>query len=228
MKRAFGGVWAAILLSVLGCEEPPTGAAPSSTLGTAASSTAASSTAASAAPAASASAGPSFAPDEEAALKKAQAAAMMLGKKLKGELKSSLDKGDHGAAVEVCSDRAPEVGVSVHEETGVTVGRSSLRLRNEKNKAPKWVEAWLDEMGERKAAEAKPVREIAKGPDGPVARFIKPLGVEGVCVLCHGEASTMSKELAAAITERYPKDRATGYAVGDLRGALWAEVTVKK
>jgi len=227
MHRAFVGVSAAVLFLALGCEQPSDGAVPGSK-SSASQGSASTASASTAVPSASASAGPTFAPQEEAALKKAKAAAMMLGKKLKGELKGSLEKGDHGAAVKVCSDRAPEVGASVREETGVTVGRSSLRLRNETNKAPEWVEAWLDEMGERKAADAKPVREIAQGPDGPVARIIKPLGVEGVCVLCHGEASTMSKELAAAISERYPKDKATGYAVGDLRGALWAEVAVKK
>ena len=212
MHRVLWAVVAATALVNLGCEEPLT-SPPSTSPSSAATASAISSS------------GPASA--EDAALRKAENAAMALGKKLKGELKGSLDKGDHAAAVKVCSERAPEVGASVREQTGVNVGRSSLRLRNEKNHAPAWVQGWLDEMGERKAADAKPVREIAKGPDGPMARIIKPLEVEAVCVLCHGDASGMSKELSAEIAKRYPKDKATGYAPGDLRGALWAEVAVK-
>lgn len=225
-------LWAALALATVGCEQPSA----SSTKSTASSAPVSSSSPTAAAASGSAAAGAptgatsasTFSPGQEAALKKAEAAAMSLAKKLKGELKGSLDQGDHAAAVKVCSERAPEVGASVHEETGVKVGRSSLRLRNAKNAPPDWVATWLDAMGDRKAADAKPLRAVAEGPEGPVARIIKPLEVGGLCVLCHGEASGMSKELSAAIAERYPEDQATGYAVGDLRGALWAEVAVAK
>ena len=42
------------------------------------------------------------------------------------------------------------------------------------------------------------------------------------CLACHG--SEVSPEVREAIAARYPGDRATGFAVGDLRGALWVEV----
>ncbi len=32
-------------------------------------------------------------------------------------------------------------------------------------------------------------------------------------------------EAAAALAKSYPDDRATGFAVGDLRGVLWVELT---
>ena len=44
------------------------------------------------------------------------------------------------------------------------------------------------------------------------------------CLACHGAPEQIPAEVAAILAERYPDDQATGYAVGDLRGALWAEV----
>ena len=34
-------------------------------------------------------------------------------------------------------------------------------------------------------------------------------------------------ELSAVLAERYPDDQATGYAAGDLKGAIWAETPVR-
>jgi len=42
----------------------------------------------------------------------------------------------------------------------------------------------------------------------------------GVCVACHGAADTLSGDLRAALAWDYPHDRAFGYAVGEVRGAL--------
>jgi hypothetical protein len=46
--------------------------------------------------------------------------------------------------------------------------------------------------------------------------------IDGVCLTCHG---SVGSDVAAALRERYPDDRATGYALGDFRGIAWAEVS---
>jgi hypothetical protein len=43
---------------------------------------------------------------------------------------------------------------------------------------------------------------------------------EVTCLVCHGEAEAQPAALREALASAYPHDRATGYAVGDLRGAF--------
>jgi len=84
--------------------------------------------------------------------------------------------------------------------------------------APDWVAAWLRQQGERPVEGVEGIR----GEAGP-ARFLAPIGVEPICLNCHGPAASIPPDVRAALSELYPDDRAIGYAVGDLRGALWAE-----
>ncbi len=53
-----------------------------------------------------------------------------------------------------------------------------------------------------------------------------PIPVEGPCLTCHGARESLAPELRQALARRYPEDAAVGYAVGDLRGLVWAEVDV--
>ena len=45
-----------------------------------------------------------------------------------------------------------------------------------------------------------------------------------MCLTCHGPVEAIPPEVRAVLRKRYPSDQATGYSVGDLRGAAWAEV----
>jgi hypothetical protein len=59
-------------------------------------------------------------------------------------------------------------------------------------------------------------------PDGVALRMARGIETEPACLACHG--SQIGPEVAAVLAEHYPRDRATGFAVGDLRGLLWVEV----
>jgi len=157
-----------------------------------------------------------------------QAAAKRLGATLKENLLGAMrEQGPVGAAA-FCSTDAAKLTSGVTKDTGVKVGRSSLRLRNPKNAGPDWVTAWLEEQGERPAKGVLDVNRIETLEDGSqVARVIRPLPVGGACLLCHGPDDTLAPELKELLATSYPDDAATGYAVGDLRGALWAESTVR-
>jgi len=41
-----------------------------------------------------------------------------------------------------------------------------------------------------------------------------------VCLQCHGEPAKLAPGVAEALKELYPDDQATGYSLGDLRGAI--------
>lgn len=156
---------------------------------------------------------------EAAALARAQTAATTLGGALRARLLAALAEGGPAHAVEVCAAEARVITARVSEETGARVDRASLRERGT-HETPAWVVAWLSEQGERPA---EGVTGLARIEDGR-ARVLRPIVVETPCLTCHGEA--IAPEIAAILDARYPDERARGYRVGDLRGALWAEVTV--
>lgn len=163
-------------------------------------------------------------PDPAPALARADAAATQFATALRARLQAAMREGGPVAAVGVCSTEAPAIATRVSAETGVRVGRASLRTRNPANVAPPWVATWLQQQGERSAEGVVGIRTT----EGGVARVLRPIAVEGVCVMCHGDPETLAPPLREALQARYPSDRATGYRVGDLRGALWAEATIER
>ncbi len=62
--------------------------------------------------------------------------------------------------------------------------------------------------------------EIVAEPNGKYFRFMKAIPVQDQCLVCHGDKNNLQPEVKALLNERYPHDQATGYKVGDLRGAV--------
>jgi hypothetical protein len=158
---------------------------------------------------------------DEAVLLRVDGAATRLATTLRGRLLTAMREGGPTAAAEVCARDARGVAAQVRAETGIAVGRASLRTRSSANTPPGWVDAWLRAQGERSAQGVTGIRAVQDGH----ARVLRPIPVEGPCVTCHGDPATIPEGVRAVLAARYPTDRATGYRVGDLRGALWAEVT---
>jgi hypothetical protein len=46
-----------------------------------------------------------------------------------------------------------------------------------------------------------------------------------MCLACHGES--LEPAVAAKLAAAYPKDQATGFRAGDLRGAFWVELSTE-
>lgn len=171
-------------------------------------------------------AAPPSTPNEAAAIAKADAAALKVGKTLKDRLGAAMGGGGPVAAIGVCTNEAQLLTATVGAEAGVTVGRSSLRTRNPANIPPDWVATWLAQQGERKAEGVSPYSGIEQGPTGKVARVIRPIAIEQACLTCHGDPKAMNPGVLAILKDKYQDDVAKGYQVGDLRGALWAEAAV--
>jgi hypothetical protein len=161
--------------------------------------------------------------ERDASLDRARAAARKLGMTLRRRLVEAMKQGGPRGAVEVCANEAQALTRRIAAETGAEVGRASLRLRNPASAPPAWVAAWLSRQGERAAAGVEGLARVDETPGGPRARVILPIATEGLCTACHGEPGAISADVREALKHRYPRDRATGYRVGDLRGALWAE-----
>ena len=120
-------------------------------------------------------------------------------------------------AIAACNTRAPELAES-HSRSGVTVGRSSHRLRSAANAAPDWVRPILNAYVSDAATRAPKSVALGAGRSG----YVEPILVQPLCLTCHGKA--LAPEVAARIAALYPDDRATGFEVGDLRGVWWVEL----
>ncbi len=126
------------------------------------------------------------------------------------------------AAIEVCQMRAPAIAAGLSSD-GITVGRATRKPRNPANLAAGWQAEALAHFEELRAAGTKlPGTSFARRlADGRIA-YAEPLMIQPLCLMCHG--ASLAPEVQQVLATRYPEDRATGYAEGDLRGIAWVEL----
>lgn len=120
-------------------------------------------------------------------------------------------EGDPDADAARCEGAAPVAGVAV--------GRTSGRLRNPRNAPPGWARAHVAATDGRKAVDAPAVAFDL----GDRVGLLRPIELRGRCLRCHAPRQALSEGIRAWLARSYPKDRAVGYALGDLRGFWWAE-----
>src|SRR5512135_577731 len=148
--------------------------------------------------------------------------AMQLGGQLKGELTKAIAEGGPIAAINVCYLRAPEIAAQLSQASGARVGRTALRVRNPSN-APDDLERTVLEQFAADLGSGpvdrplEAVFEIRRG-DAVERRYMRAIPTDALCLTCHGK--TIAPDLAAAIARDYPKDKATGFEQGQLRGAF--------
>jgi hypothetical protein len=166
-------------------------------------------------------------PLEGAALAVASAragrAASQLQGKLQGELAAAMKSGGPVAAIAVCRTHAPAIAAEVSAATGVEVGRTALRWRNPANRPTGWEKRTLKLFAARQAAGEPLATMSAMREHRGKLEWLKPIPMGQMCLACHGGAE-VTPETAAAIAAAYPKDKARGFAAGDLRGAFRARV----
>ncbi len=141
------------------------------------------------------------------------------GGTLKPQLKKALQSGGPEKAIELCSTKAPEIARKLSIETGWKIKRVSLKSRNSKTAQPdEWERKILQRFNERQAKGETP-KKIAYGEiiDGQF-RFMKAQGVEPLCLKCHGK--TLTPAVEDVLRQHYQDDKATGYSLGEVRGAF--------
>jgi hypothetical protein len=148
------------------------------------------------------------------------------GAELKAALEHALVEKGPAAAIVVCRDEAPRIAARLSAERGVTVARTALRVRNPSNAPQPWQRAALESFEKRLAGGEKveALESFEAQTDG-TARYLKAIGTAPLCVACHGEV--IAADIQHVLNEHYPQDQATGFKVGDLRGAfsiVWPSV----
>lgn len=161
------------------------------------------------------------------ALEKAREAARALGGELMGRLLAELREGGPAEAVRVCSEVAQEMA-SAHSGPGLAVRRVSLRVRNPADRPDAWERAELERLAVVHGHGALPeeVAVVRREEGERRLRYLKPIVVREPCLACHGRREEIAPAVQRVLDERYPDDEATGYAAGDLRGAVSVTVAL--
>lgn len=153
---------------------------------------------------------------------KARGAVKAFAGELKSQLVAGMKAGGAVSAISVCKSAAPEIASRSSKETGWSVGRTALKLRNPNNAPDDYERKVLEDFVARRAAGADPKMlehfEIAEKDGEKVFRYMKAIPTGDVCLACHG--NSVADDVSAAIKTHYPDDDATGFAKGDIRGAF--------
>lgn len=136
------------------------------------------------------------------------------------ELTNALALGGPELAIRSCHIDVVGVTRRIARAPGLSAGRTSDRLRNRAN-APS---AWAAPLVQANAGRA--VRDVdGFAVDlGDAVGVLRPIAERPLCASCHGPAEKISPPVRAALAERYPDDRATGFKDGEIRGWFWVEV----
>ena len=142
------------------------------------------------------------------------------GMKLKGKLQAAMKAGGPIAAIKVCNEQAPLIAQELSEKSGWDIHRTSLKPRATKPDA--WEKRMMQafEKQREKGDEYKRlfVQDIVEANDKPAFRYMQAIETKKVCLVCHGE--NIAPAISAKIQELYPQDTATGFKLGDIRGAF--------
>ncbi len=159
----------------------------------------------------------------------ARALASQMIQQLGAALKKELAANGPDGAVSVCRDIAPAIAGELSRKSGGRVARVSFKTRNPLLGDPDvWEQQVLAEFDRRAAAgekvESLEYSETVDEPRGRYFRYMKALPVQPLCLSCHGTAENIPDQVKAKLAIDYPHDHATGYAPGQVRGA----VTIKQ
>lgn len=141
---------------------------------------------------------------------------------LMGKLKDEMTKNGAVSAVEFCNTNAAPLAKATAGDriAQLSFGRSSHKVRNEKNHPSDWIRPYLTQFQNTFAGDKK--------LDGAIPQVIKvknkraylsPLYVNAQCLVCHGEA--VAQPIQQKIAQLYPKDQAQGFKLNEFRGFFW-------
>jgi hypothetical protein len=161
-------------------------------------------------------------PDLQTRLQSSRDAARNYSELLKSQVSEAIKAGGLKGAIGSCKPLAPELNATVGDQANLEIMRTALRLRNPDNAPDAWemanLELFIKQLnagGDHKTMEAFDVTTTKEGQR--LFRYMKPILTGELCLGCHGPA--ISQEIKLEIARNYPEDKATGFNLGELRGA---------
>ena len=141
---------------------------------------------------------------------------------LKSELKKAMGEGGPVNAISVCNTKAMPITNQVSKEQGLKLSRVSLKNRNPNNAPNDWQRKVLEDFETRKSTgediKSMTYAEVIEQNNSKQFRFMKAIPTGEMCVLCHG--ANIASGVRIKLDELYPEDKATGFNIGDIRGAF--------
>ncbi|MDW3095645.1 MAG: DUF3365 domain-containing protein [Gammaproteobacteria bacterium] len=153
-----------------------------------------------------------------------------LATNLKNELGASMQEGGPIAAINTCKIKAPEITNQLNDTDDIKIKRTSLRLRNLDNSPDDWEQKILLSFEEKLKSGAS-IEELAYSEEissnnTSTLRMMRAIPMQPVCLSCHGDKKTMDKGLISSLDINYPNDLATGFSIGEIRGAFSVSKTI--
>lgn len=149
-------------------------------------------------------------------------------KNLKGILIKQMQTEGVLRAVSVCSDTAQVLTNNFGLQKGVFIRRVSFKNRNENDYPDDFEKKILSEfelLKQNNELNDKTEHfEVVKEGEHTYLWYLKPILIQAECLSCPGNKDEMMPEVKELLAVKYPYDKAVGYNIGDLRGA----VSVKK
>jgi hypothetical protein len=160
------------------------------------------------------------------ALADARAAAAGLGQELRSLLVNEMERGGPAAAVAACAKGAQARTADYRDRKHVDIRRTSLRHRSPANAPDAWERAGLEAFATMPAAERGSAErwEVVRENGRESLRYLKAVVTAPMCLACHGAPASIPPPVRRALDEAYPDDVATGFATGDVRGAISVRV----
>lgn len=161
------------------------------------------------------------------ALGTARETADELGRELVSTLFRELEAGNPAEAIEICAVKAQEI-TATYAEAGVDIRRVSRRFRNPLNEPDAYEYRKLKEFESLHNRGLLPVEtaEVVEVDGVRTLRYMKPIVLKQPCVMCHGQLAEIDEPVLDKIHAKYPADRAIGFEVDDLRGAISVQVAL--
>lgn len=134
------------------------------------------------------------------------------------------------SAVSVCSDTAQLLTNNYGISKGIYIKRVSFKNRNPLNVPDDFESKVLNMFEEMHSKnQIKPETEYVEiiEENGILkVRYMKPILVQPECLNCHGTEEQIFPQVKEVINKIYPDDKAKGYQMGDLRGAVSIQKTL--
>ena len=157
-----------------------------------------------------------------------QSTALQRGKAIAGEtfsllssnLQSAIQQGGISNALPFCSLAASPLTAGMAAKYGVTLRRITHKPRNPADRADATELAILTHF-ETGLTDTNPPPPLVTNLTANTVTFFAPILLNNeLCLKCHGEPGRdISPENLATIHRLYPQDEATGFKLGQLRGA---------
>jgi len=162
------------------------------------------------------------APDLDEYRRQARVLVQQFAGALRNALQTAIDDGDLSHALRVCKTVAPEIAHDIRQQGDWLVRRTALRVRNPDN-APTHEEKGVLTDFQARATRGEKIAGMefmatTKRLGEPFFHYMQAIPLGELCAQCHGK--NIDPDLALLIQGLYPEDRATGFEIGELRGAF--------